>query len=63
MFSFLGFTVGWAAIIMYIYVALAIARAEWTAENTMANIFFKAVAWPVTIWHTIQKLYDTDPLT
>jgi len=63
MFSFLGVTVGWAAIVMYGYVVIAIIRAEYSvADSGPLGALTKAFLWPLTIWSTIQKLYDTDPL-
>ena len=46
---------------LYIYVAIAIAKAEIDAGANNVVMFSKAVSWPLTIWHTIKKLYLTRP--
>ena len=61
MFSFLGVTVGLPAIVLYVYVALAIWRAEAALDSGFIKGLTKALFWPITIWHTISGLYLSDP--
>jgi hypothetical protein len=43
----------------YAYVAVAIVRAEYLSNGRFtAGSFVKAATWPVTIFHSIRKLYE-----
>lgn len=57
MLSLLGLTL----IGGYLYVAIAAARAEIRSGAKYTTAITKAVVWPATIWHTIEKLYFSDP--
>lgn len=46
---------------MYLYVGVAIVRAERQTGTGWGIAVTKAATWPVTIWHTIRKLYLTTP--
>ena len=46
---------------LYVYIAIAAGRAEAKSGANAAVIFTKAATWPLTIWHTINKLYLTKP--
>ena len=52
---------GVATTLLYLYVAVAIMRAELKAEASLWVAFTKGFTWPATIWSTIEKLYQTDP--
>ena len=57
--------VSWALIAAitaaYLYVAAAAWRAERLAGASVLAAVPKALVWPWTIWHTVQKLYFATP--
>ena len=61
MLAFLGNLTAVAVIVMYGYVAVAAVRAELRSDAGIMTALTKGVMWPVTIWHTIDKLYLTKP--
>lgn len=52
---------GLAVVGLYLYVAIAIMRAELKADASLGMAFVKAATWPATIWNTIEKLYLKEP--
>ncbi len=58
MIEFLTSLLGIATLSFYVYVSVAVGRMEWKAGADWDVILLKATTWPVTIWHTIKKLYD-----
>jgi len=52
---------GLAVIGLYLYVGVAIVKAELNASATIPVALVKAATWPLTIWSTIKKLYLTRP--
>ncbi len=56
-FSLLGLVL----VVLYVYVGVAIFRAEYLTGAGLMTTLSKAISWPVTIWHTIEKLYKVNP--
>lgn len=52
---------GFAVVALYVYVGFAAGRAEARSGASYLAAAAKAATWPVTIWHTIEKLYLTTP--
>jgi tetrahydromethanopterin S-methyltransferase subunit D len=52
---------GLAVVGLYVYVGVAIGKAEVAAGAGFLTVITKAAMWPLTIWNTINKLYLTPP--
>ena len=46
---------------LYLYVAVLICRAEYLARASWSLALAKALAWPVTAFNTVTKLYNVRP--